>query len=122
MRSLKRLKNRRGDTLISILLAIMLVGGVSGFSIAHGIKIVKITKATTCKANIRNINLAIEIYAFKHRIEPTSVNAETMSFLIPDFLRTESVCPVDESSTYKIVKGDTVCTSGDLEGHNPNQD
>lgn len=103
------LADERGMTLIELMAVIIIIGILTAIALmSYGFSTDK-TRETSCKANLRTIRTAIEVYKSQNGTYPNSLNQ-----LVPDFIRDHNdlICPAtgqNYNSSYDKDTGEISC-------------
>lgn len=84
------LKNQSGFTLIELLIVVLIIGVLAGIAVPRVASRSDDAKATACKANMKEIETALEAYYLDHHAYPPTGN---WTDPIKSYLKTIPECP-----------------------------
>ena len=90
------LKDQRGFTLVELVVVVSIIGVLTGIAVPHLAKAWDDAKASACKANMKQIEAALELYYFEHGEYPAAAS-ESSSALEKLELKSVPVCPQSKS-------------------------
>ena len=71
---MKLIKNQKGFTLIEVLLIVVILGIIAAIAVPRLMSSKAEAQMTSCRANVANINTAIEKYFFDHNAYPATLD------------------------------------------------
>lgn len=85
------LRNRRGFTLLEIIIAVAIVGILGTIATIHFIRAKEMANTNVCCTNLKQIQNAIQNWALDNNVELTDKPA--IEDLVPQYIRTWPACP-----------------------------
>lgn len=114
---MKKLMNRRGFTLVEIMIVVAIIGLLAAIAIPNFVKARETAQTNACKANLKALSGAQNVWAIDtSQDSSTSVN---MSDLTPTYIQKEPKCPANATASYGVtaVSADPTC-GHDATNHN----
>ena len=90
-------KDQRGFTLIELVVVVMIIGVLASIAMPRLANAWDDAKASACKANMKQIEAALELYYFEHGQYP-SADSENSNALDKLQLKSVPVCPQNNSN------------------------
>lgn len=103
-------KERRGFTLVEIMIVVLIIGILLGIAVPNFIRARESGRTRTCTANLKQIDAAKEHYAMDARL--TTGAAVAWANLVPDFIKRQPACPSGGVYTIGNVGTDPTCSIG----------
>jgi len=98
--------NRKGFTLVEIMIVVAIIGLLAAIAIPNFMKARAKALENARTANLKQIESAIQVYAIEQGADDT--DAVTWALITPDYLRTN---PSDTGTTYTVTTVGAVPTS-----------
>lgn len=115
---MRHLSKKRGFTLVEIMIVVTIIGLLSAIAIPTYSKMRTDAKAAVCRANLRQINGAIEQWAFNSEAEDGMDLGEYIEEIYAYFATTDPACASGGEYQFGTLGQDpqVTCSSG-LDGH-----
>jgi prepilin-type N-terminal cleavage/methylation domain-containing protein len=88
---MKNLKKNKGFTLIEIMIVVMIIGILLAIAVPNFVRARETSRASTCQANLKQIDSAKEQYAMENRLG--TGGAVTAANIAPNYIKAFPVCP-----------------------------
>jgi type IV pilus assembly protein PilA len=92
----KRRQNRRGFTLIELMIVIAIIAILAAVLIPNFVRARSMAQLAGCKSNLKNIATALEAYSVDHNGHYPSA----LTQITPNYIRAVPDCPAASSDTY----------------------
>lgn len=106
--------NRKGFTLVEIMIVVAIIGLLAAIAIPNFIKARETAEKNACIANLKQIQGAVQVWAIDK--QKTSTDSPTTSDLVPDYIKAWPKC---KTNAYAVpaVSADPVCPTSGTTGH-----
>ena len=117
MRRRSARQQRRGFTLVEIMMVVMILGFVLAIAVPNILKAREVSRVRACQKMLKSIYDAKEQWAMDNRAAPTDTPAANDLYGADKYLKQTPACP--SSGTYTIASMDTppTCSRPTSEGH-----
>lgn len=109
------LKNRRGFTLLEIIIAVAIVSILATIATTHFIRAKEMANTNVCCTNLRQIQEAIQNWAMENDKELT--DKPTIEDLVPQYIQKWPACPKKNTSYVPVSVNETPTCPIDPEHH-----
>ncbi|MBL8049184.1 MAG: prepilin-type N-terminal cleavage/methylation domain-containing protein [Chthonomonas sp.] len=105
---MKNIKKNKGFTLIEIMIVVMIIGILLAIAVPNFVRARDTSRASTCVANLKQIDSAKEQYAMENRLG--SGATVTQANIVPNYIRTMPACPSGGTYGIATVGSNPTCT------------
>ena len=107
---MKKLRNRKGFTLVEIMIVVAIIGLLAAIAIPNFVNARTTARNKACQANLKQIEGAVQVWAIDNNKSGTS--AVTWGDIVPDYLKRTPECPAGGTYAITTVDADPTCSEG----------
>lgn len=105
---MKNIKKNKGFTLIEIMIVVMIIGILLAIAVPNFVRARDTSRASTCVANLKQIDSAKEQYAMENRLG--SGATVTQANIVSNYIRTMPACASGGTYAIGTVGANPTCT------------
>ncbi|HUV04886.1 MAG TPA: prepilin-type N-terminal cleavage/methylation domain-containing protein [Armatimonadota bacterium] len=112
MKAFRKMHNKKGFTLIEIMIVVLIIGILLAVAVPSFLKARETSRAKSCISNLKQIESAKEQWAMDFRKTGTDTPAGTDLWGTGNYIKAEPICPSGGTYTIGSVATDPICSIG----------